>query len=65
MSSLGWVVLVREHGTDEPWQASGEGPWESYEAAERFADAEIGADYVIAEMATFPTHGATGERVAF
>ncbi len=65
MSSLGWIVLVREHGSGERWHDCGEGPWGTYEAAEAFADAEVGADYAIAELAIFPIHGATGTRVKY
>ncbi len=61
MSSLGFIVLVREHGSTAftDWHAV-EGRFDSYEAAEAFADAEVGADWFIAEVVTFPTHGATG-----
>lgn len=62
-ASLGFMILVREHGTDEAWHDCGEGPFTSWESAEFFADAEIGADYIIVEITIFPTHGATGEKM--
>jgi hypothetical protein len=63
--SIGFLILTREHGTDAKWTDSGEGPFDSWESAERFADAEVGADYIIVEMMIFPTHGATGRKIDF
>lgn len=54
MSSIGYLILVREHGTKERFRDSGEGPFASFEDAERFCDAEVGADHLIVEMVTFP-----------
>lgn len=62
MSSLGFLILAREHGSHEPWQ-SVEGCFASYVEAEAYADAEVGADYIIVEIVTLPTHGATGEKL--
>jgi hypothetical protein len=64
MSSIGFLVLVREHGSAEHFRNSGEGPFDTFVDAESFVNAEVGSDYVIVEMVTVPRHGATGDVVA-